>query len=162
MLYTPANYEPLTEEPWDELRVCDRVAALVAETDATFDPEAFWEPVEDWDSGGGTAPLPLTTLYRGAAGVAWALDILRRRGLAESSLDPAGIARRSYEVWRANPAPERLESPVRTHAALMDGDSGILLVAWLLEPADDLADLLYARVRENADSETNGPVRRGR
>ena len=155
MLYTPANYEPLTDEPWDEAWVRDRVAALVAETDNAFDPEAFWTPVEEWDSARGTAPLPLTTLYRGASGVVWALDNLRRRGLAESSLDLAAIARRAYEVWREDPAPERLESPARTHASLMEGDSGILLVAWLLKPADDLADLLYARVRENADSETN-------
>jgi hypothetical protein len=155
VLYTPANYEPLTDEPWDEARIRDRVAALVAETDSSFDPDAFWPPVEDWDAAGGTAPLPLTTLYRGASGVVWALDVLRRRGLAESSLDLAAIARRAYEVWDASPAPERLESPVRTHASLMDGDTGILLAAWLLEPADDLADLLYARVRENADSETN-------
>jgi hypothetical protein len=155
VLYTPANYERLTEEAWDEARIRDRVAASVAETDAAFDVNAFWPPVEDWDSARGTAPLPLTTLYRGASGVVWALDVLRRRGLAESSLDLASIARRTYEVWRANPAPERRESPVRTHAALMEGDSGILLVAWLLDPADDLADLLHARVRENAESETN-------
>jgi hypothetical protein len=155
VLYTPANYERLTEEAWDEARIRDRVAASVAETDAAFDANAFWPPVEDWDSARGTAPLPLTTLYRGASGVVWALDVLRRRGLAESSLDLASIARRTYEVWRANPAPERRESPVRTHAALMEGDSGILLVAWLLDPADDLADLLHARVRENAESETN-------
>ena len=155
MLYTPTNYEPLTDEPWDEARVRDRVAALVAETDAAFDPPELWAPVEEWDSARGTAPLPLTTLYRGASGVVWALDILRRRDLAESSLDLAGISRHAYEIWGANPAPERLESPVRTHASLMDGESGILLVAWLLEPADELSDRLHARVRENADSETN-------
>lgn len=155
MLYTPANYEPLTDEPWDETRVRDRIAALVAETDATLDAKRFWPPVEEWDAARGTAPLPLTTLYRGASGVLWALDVLRRRGLAESTLDLPALARRAWEVWSANPAPERLESPVRTRASLMDGDSGILLAAWLLEPADDLADLLYARVRENAESETN-------
>lgn len=155
MLYTPANYEPLTDEPWDEARVRDRLAELVTETDAAFDAEALWPPVEEWDSGGGTAPLPLTTLYRGASGVVWALDLLRRRGLAASRLDLPSIARRAYEVWRENPASERLESPVRTHASLYDGDSGILLVAWLLEPAPDLADLLHARVCENATVETN-------
>lgn len=155
MLYTPENYESLTDEPWDEARVRDRIAELVAETDAAFDVEALWPPVEEWDAANGTAPLPLTTFYRGAAGVVWALDRLRRRGLAASRLDLAAIARRAYEVWRANPAPERLESPVRTHASLYDGDSGILLAAWLLEPASDLADLLHARVRANATVETN-------
>jgi hypothetical protein len=51
--------------------------------------------------------------------------------------------------------PERLEPPIRTHASLFDGDSGILLLAFLVEPSADLADLLYDRVRENWDNETN-------
>ena len=155
MLYTPADYEPLTDEPWDGARVRERVAALVVKTDAAFDPDAFWVPVEEWDSGRGTAPLPLTTLYRGASGVVWALDILPEAAASRTRRSTsASIARRAYGVWREDPAPERSSRPC-THASLMDGDSGILLVAWLLEPADDLADLLYARVRENAESETN-------
>ena len=30
MLYDPAAFEPLTDEPWDEARVRDRIAGLVA------------------------------------------------------------------------------------------------------------------------------------
>jgi len=155
MLFDPATSEALSDEPWDEQRARERIGAIVADADATFDEEALWPPVEDWDAGGGSAPLPLTTLYRGAAGVAWGLEVLRRRGVAESALDLPRIALRAYEIWRANPAPERLEPPVRTHASLFDGDSGILLVAYLLAPSNELADALYARVRENADVETN-------
>jgi hypothetical protein len=155
MLYRPEAFETLIDERWDEARVRERVRAIVAEADAVFDETDFWRPVEDWDTGGGSAPLPLTTLYRGAAGVVWGLDVLRRRGLAETSLDLGAIARRAYEVWRANPAPERLDPPVRTHASLFDGDSGILLVSYLLAPSAESADALYARVRENWNSETN-------
>jgi hypothetical protein len=155
VLFTPSNHEPLAGEPWDEARVRERVRTLVAEADDAFDPDALWAPVENWDAANGTAPLPLTSVYRGAAGVAWALDVLRRRGLAETRLDLAAIAHRAWELWDANPAPERLESPVRTRASLYDGDTGILLVAWLLEPEPALADLLHARVRENAAVETN-------
>jgi Lanthionine synthetase C-like protein len=155
MLYRPEAFETLIDERWDEARVRERVRAIVTEADAVFDETDFWRPVEDWDTGGGSAPLPLTTLYRGAAGVVWGLDVLRRRGLAETSLDLGAIARRAYEVWRANPAPERLDPPVRTHASLFDGDSGILLVSYLLAPSAESADALYARVRENWNSETN-------
>lgn len=155
MLFSPGNHEPLTDEPWDEERVRAAIRAVVADADDAFDEEALWPPVEDWDTGGGTAPLPLTTLYRGASGVVWGLDVLRRRGVTETQLDLAAISRRAYEVWRANPAPERLQPPVRTHGSLYDGDSGILLVAYLVEPSADLADALYARVRENWNCETN-------
>src|SRR5918992_3279646 len=154
-LYLPEAFEPLTDEPWNEERVHAGIRALVADADKSFDEGALWAPVEDWDAAFGSAPLPLTTLYRGASGVIWGLDVLRRRGVAETRLDLPAIARRAYEIWRANPAPERLEPPVRTHAGLFDGDSGILLVAYLLEASADLADALYARVRENWDNETN-------
>jgi hypothetical protein len=53
------------------------------------------------------------------------------------------------------PRPSLARHVALAREALRHGDSGILLAAWLLEPADDLADLLYARVRENAGSETN-------
>jgi hypothetical protein len=154
-LYLPEAFEPLTDEPWDEERVRRGIRALVADAERTFDEDALWAPVEDWDAAFGSAPLPLTTLYRGAAGVVWGLDVLRRRGLAETDLDLTGIARGAYEIWRANPAPERLEPPIRSHASLFDGDSGILLLAYLLEAREELADALYARVRENWNNETN-------
>jgi hypothetical protein len=154
-LYLPEAFEPLTDDPWDDERVRTAIRALVVDAEEAFDEDAFWAPVEDWDAAFGSAPLPLTTLYRGAAGVVWGLDVLRRRGVAETGLDLPKIARRAYEIWRANPAPERLEPPIRSHASLFDGDSGILLLAYLLEARDDLADALYARVRENWDNETN-------
>jgi hypothetical protein len=154
-LYFAEAFEPLTEELWDDERVRAAIRAIVAGADESFDEEALWAPVEDWDAAFGSAPLPLTTLYRGAAGVAWGLDVLRRRGIAETRLDLPEIARRAYAIWRANPAPERLQPPIRSHASLFDGDSGILLLAYLLEASDDLADALYARVRENWDNETN-------
>jgi hypothetical protein len=153
MLFTPNNHESLTGDAWDEERVREQIRALVADADATFDDTSFWPPLDDWDSGGGSAPLPLTTLYRGASGVVWALDVLRSRGLAETQLDLPSLARRAYEIWRANPAPERREPPVRTHASLYDGDSGILVIAYKLAPSADLADALHARVRENWDCE---------
>jgi Lanthionine synthetase C-like protein len=154
-LYLPEAFEPLTDEPWDEEWVRTRLRAIVADADDSFDEEALWAPVEDWDTGGGSAPLPLTTLYRGAGGAVFGLDVLRRRGDVETQLDLPAIARRAYEIWRANPAPERPDPPVRSHASLFDGDSGILLVAYLLAPSADVADALYARVRENWDNETN-------
>ena len=147
MLFDPRVFEPLTDEPWDDARVRDAIDAIVADAGATFDSDAFWAPVDEWDTGGGSAPLPLTTLYGGAAGVVWGLDALRRRGFGETHLDLAKIAARAIEAWRADPPPERLESPVRTHASLFGGESGILLAAYFLEPAAEHADALYERVR---------------
>ena len=53
---------------------------IVADVDEAFDADALW-PADEWD--GWQAALPLKNLYVGAAGVIWALDVLRRRGYAE-------------------------------------------------------------------------------
>src|ERR671939_1385673 len=100
MLYDPTQFEPLIDEPWDPGRVEDAIAAIVADADAAFDPEALW-PAHEWD--GWEEPLPLKSLYAGAAGVIWALDALRERGHAESSLDLAAAAVRTLELKRAAP-----------------------------------------------------------
>jgi hypothetical protein len=101
VLYDPAVFEPLTEEPWDEARVRRSIAAIVADADAAFDSDALW-PAHEWD--GWNAPLPMKNLYVGAAGVIWALDDLRRRGLAETTLDLRAAALRALERWRAEPS----------------------------------------------------------
>ena len=100
MLYEPAQFEPLIDEPWDPARVEDAIAAIVSDADTAFELDALW-PAEEWD--GWDEPLPLKSLYLGAAGVIWALDALRRRGRAETSLDLAAAALRTLELKRAAP-----------------------------------------------------------
>ncbi|HEY8108055.1 MAG TPA: LanC-like protein [Gaiellaceae bacterium] len=149
MLYDPGAFEPLTDEPWVESRVRDGIAAIVADADAAFDPEGLW-PGHEWD--GYDAPLPLKNLYVGATGVIWALDDLRRRGLAETTLDLSAAALRALELWRAEPdfmAGEVLPEP--PESALLTGETGILLVACRL--SHPLGDDLRRRIRANVANE---------
>jgi hypothetical protein len=100
VLYRADAFEPLTDAAWDEARVRRSIAAIVADADAAFGADALW-PADEWDAW--TSPLPLKNLYVGGAGVIWALDALRRRGYAESTLDLAAAARRALEAWREQP-----------------------------------------------------------
>ncbi|MFL5945923.1 MAG: lanthionine synthetase, partial [Gaiellaceae bacterium] len=127
MLYDPAQFERLTDEPWDPARVEDAIAAIVADADAVFDPDALW-PAHEWD--GWEEPLPLKNLYVGAAGVIWALDELRRRGHAETSLDLAAAALRTLELKRE--APDFTADEHYHPASLLTGETGPLLVAFRL------------------------------
>ena len=150
MLFEPSQFEPLIDEPWDPALVEDAIAAIVADADASFDPDALW-PADEWDGWG--APLPLKTLYVGAAGVIWALDALRRQGHAETSLDLAGAALRALERQRAEP-----DSAADEHyrpGALLTGETGALLVAFRLAPDAALADGLHALVRANMANPTD-------
>ena len=151
MLYDPELHEPLTDEAWDEQRARAAVAGIVADADAAFDPKRLW-PAEEWDVYEATAPLK--NLYVGASGVIWALDALRRRGLAETATDLPAAAARTLELWRGLPDYAQWESvPEAAESALLMGESGPLIVAWRLAPSAELADRLYARVRENIGNE---------
>jgi len=151
VLYDPGAFEPLTDEPWNEVRVRDGIAAIVADADAAFDPHALW-PAHEWD--GWNAPLPLKNLYLGAAGVIWALDDLRRRGFAETAVDLSAAAMLALELWRAEPdfmAGEVL--PVPPESALLTGETGILVVACRLghRLEDDLRRRIHANLANEAE-----------
>jgi hypothetical protein len=150
VLYDPAQFERLTEEPWDAGRVEDGIAAIVADADAAFDPDALW-PAHEWD--GWEEPLPMKNLYVGAAGVIWALDALRRRGHVETSLDLAAAASRTLELARAEP--DSTADPHYHPAALLTGETGPLLIAFRLAPDRALADDLHALVRANVTNPTD-------
>jgi hypothetical protein len=150
VLYEPGEFESLTDEPWDPARIEDAIAAIVADTDAAFDPDALW-PAHEWD--GWEEPLPLKSFYVGAAGVIWALDALRRRGHAETSLDLAGAALRTLEFERAEP-----DSTADEHyhpAALLTGETGPVLIAFRLAPDPALADDLHTLVGANVANPTD-------
>jgi hypothetical protein len=149
VLYDPAAFEPLTDDPWDEARVRDGIAAIVADADAAFQQDELW-PAHEWD--GWQAALPMKNLYVGAAGVIWALDDLRRGGFAETKVDLSVAALRALELWRAEPdyvAGEVLPEP--PESALLTGETGILLVACRL--GHRLEDDLRSRIRANLANE---------
>jgi lantibiotic modifying enzyme len=150
MLYEPTRFDALIDEPWVPARIEDAIAAIVADADAAFDPKALW-PAHEWDAR--ESPLPLSGLYAGAAGVIWALDQLRERGHAESSLDLAAAVARAVAVERATPdfsADEHYRP-----GALMSGETGALLVAFRLTSDPTLADDLHGLLRGNVDHPTD-------
>ena len=149
MLHDPEAHEPLVDDDWNEERARAAIRRIVGEADAAFDPHRLWPPNE-WDVW--TATPPLSGIYVGASGVVWALDALRRDGLAETRIDLVAASRRALEKYREQPD---FTDPPHGHASLWVGESGILLVAWRLERTPELADALHARVRENARNDAN-------
>ena len=152
MLYRPEAFEPLTDEPWDEGRVRDGIAEIVADTDeALRGPKLLWR-ADAWDNWHATSPMK--NLYVGAAGVLWGLDQLRRRGYRETTLDLADLTLRNLALFREKPDFLKvMKLPEPREAALLTGEAGILLVAWRLAPSDGLADDLLGLVRANVDNE---------
>jgi hypothetical protein len=154
VLYRPDAFEPLTDEAWAEDRVRDAIEAIVGDVDARFDWHGLW-PANEWDAWNSRPPLK--DLYCGAGGVVLALDILRSRGLAETAIDLASAARRTLELWRAEPdlSGGEIELPSPSASSLLCGETGLLLVEWRLAPTEDVAATLLDRIRENVDNEAD-------
>ena len=149
MLYRPESFEPLGDERWDEGRARSAIAAIVADADEAYDPQTLW-PANEWDSWMSTPPLK--DLYGGAGGVVWALDALRRRGYAETSVDLAAAIDRTLELWQEEPDLSKLDwLPEPRQPGLLGGEGGLLLVACRVAASPEFADRLLARVRENVD-----------
>jgi hypothetical protein len=152
VLYRPEAFEPLTASAWSAELARDRIAAIVADTDAGFrGPRLFWR-ADDWDRWHSTSPQK--NLYVGSAGVIWALDAIRRRGYAETRLDLADLAGRNLQLFRERPDYIRgWKLPEPPASSLLLGEAGIALVAWRVSPSDELADRLFELVRENIANE---------
>jgi hypothetical protein len=154
-LYRHEAFEPLTDARWDEARVRDGIAAIVAKTDAAFrGPKLMWR-AHDWDRWSATSPMK--NLYVGAAGVVWGLDQLRQRGYAATALDLADLAVLNLQLFRDKPDYIKLPAftpPEPRDSGLFVGEAGILLVACKLghpEHADELRERLAANVDNEAE-----------
>ena len=152
MLYEQEKFDRLTDEPWDDERVRAGIRAIVADAEANYSSDDFW-PADEWDAY--RSPLPQMNLYVGAAGVLWALYELRRRGDADVALDLAAAARRMVDRWREQPdfmQDDDHPLPAPRESGFLAGGAGVVYVAGLLDPSDELADDLHARVRANRDN----------
>jgi Lanthionine synthetase C-like protein len=111
-------------------------------------------PAHEWD--GWQSPKPLKTLYVGAAGVVHALEVLRRRSLAETSLDLVAVGRRALEAWREKPGVlTTIPFPEPRNPALFMGETGIALVLYRLGPNPTLGEELLQLVEENLANPLN-------
>jgi hypothetical protein len=154
MLYSPSEHEPLTTAAWDEEAVRAAVRAIVARAERAFDPASLW-PVHprdvDVDVDGGGVDVYLTHgVWSGAAGVLWALHHLAAVGAVALGRDYAPVAAGLHDDYV-----RQAGGPTPAVPGLLVGESGILLVAELMEPDPARADRLLDAVRANADNETD-------
>ena len=151
MLYRPEDFEPVTEEPWDESRIRAAIGRIVADVDAAHRRQPLWPPPDDAPAG---PDQPEPSLYAGAPGLLWALDALARREPGQSELDLPALAIQALDAWRASPPffPDYADLPHR-ESSLLAGETGVLLVAWLLTRSLPYADDLLELVRANIDAD---------
>jgi hypothetical protein len=150
VLYEPDQFDRLIDEPWVPARIEDTIAAIVADADAAFGLDTLWA-ANWWDEYRDGQPAKV--LYSGAAGVLWALEALRRGGHAETSLDLVAAALRTLELERV--LPDASEDEHYRPGSLFHGETGPLLVCFLLTSDARFADELNELVDDNVGNPTD-------
>ena len=146
LLYDPAQHRPLVLRAWSESEARAAIEAIAGDAiDAYQGPEQLWpNALDDLED---EPDVPFRNVYLGAAGVAWALDLLAKERLAPELPGLAELADSLPEGFRQAPELVALAPPAES---LLFGESGILLaVEAIRQTGEQLADL-EACIRRNA------------
>jgi hypothetical protein len=147
LLHDPAEHRPLDARPWDETEARAAIEAITRDAiDAYRGPERLWpNAVDDLE---GERDVPFRNACLGAAGVAWALDLLAREGLWPELPGLAELADSLSDGFRRAPEFVALAQPMA--ASLLFGESGILLAVERIRETGKHLDGLEDCVRRNA------------
>ncbi len=100
VLWESTRHEAITEVRWSEEKARATIAHIASEAEDAYDHHRLW-PASMRD--GAPPSGPRTSVYFGAAGVAWALQALASRGFTEARRDWLTEAARFVELHRADP-----------------------------------------------------------
>jgi hypothetical protein len=150
-LYDPAQHRPLAATPWNEFTARAAIETIAADAVAAYQgPERLWpNAVDDLE---GDPDVPYRNLYFGAAGMAWALDLLASEQLGPELPGVAELADSLPEGFRL--APELVGLAPPPAASLLFGESGILLAVEAIRRNGEHLGELAACIRRNARNPT--------
>jgi Lanthionine synthetase C-like protein len=119
MLFSPERHEPLSDGVFSEVAAREAIARIAARAERELDPTDGRWPLDPTEVGSYEADR--SSLYRGAAGVAWALGELA----AEGYVAPGVVDRELVEALEA----DFLEEAADPDVSVWWGVAGVLAVA---------------------------------
>ena len=146
MLHSPEAHAQLVDTPWDPTAARSAIREIAADCEAAFGSGPTWRVHERDGEPGDDGPW--ATMYMGACGVVYALDLLRERGLIDQAREYAPVLDRLLIGYRAEPEFGEWAHP----PSFWMGETGILLVRQRLSPSPDvarrIAELIAANTRD--------------
>jgi lantibiotic modifying enzyme len=142
-IFEPDRHEGLAAPRWDEALARRTIETIARDCEARSTANGFWPP-HPLDTNGEKASAPFTSLYKGAAGVIWALDCLALRGFARPTerFAPALAALEARNREEIEPKGHGVES-------YLAGRSGVLLTRYRVQPSREVAGRLAQSVAAN-------------
>jgi Lanthionine synthetase C-like protein len=150
-LFDPAQHRPLGGRAWSEAAARAAIEAIAADAVGAYrGPDRLWpNSVDDLES---EPDVPYRNVYFGAAGMAWALDVLAREQLGPELEGLAELA--DGLVVGFHRAPELVSLVPAPAASLLFGESGILLAVEAIRRNGEHLDQLQDCIRRNAQNPT--------
>jgi hypothetical protein len=146
-LYDPAQHRPLDAGRWSETEARARIETIADDAIQAYQgPERLWPNA--FDDLEGEPDAPFRSAYLGAAGVAWALDLLARQGLGPELPELAELADSLPGGFRR--APELITLAPPPAPSLLFGESGILLAVEAIRQHGEQLNDLEACIRRNS------------
>ncbi len=130
-------------KPWDRAVAEAAIEEIAADAAGAADETTLW-PSHPMDDG---LPDGNGSLYFGAAGMAWALDHLRRVGAIKDHPPLGPLLATALE----RNAPWFASTQYARHASLLMGELGILLVQMRVAPDQGLADEVHTLLASNSE-----------
>ena len=153
-LYDPSEHRPLSGSAWSDGAARAALDEIVADVVGAYrGTEQLWP--NDPNDLEGMPDVPLRNVYMGAAGVAWALDLIAQDELCERPPWLHELARSLGEGYRK--APELVEIEPPPSASLLFGETGILLAAEAILRDGSQLDALAEAIKRNSSRQDARP-----
>jgi hypothetical protein len=150
-LYDEAEHRPLNGPSWSDDAAQTGIDEIVGDVVGAFGGlDKLWP--NDPNDLEGHPDVPLRNVYLGAAGVAWAIDLLAQDDLCERPAWLSELAQGLGEGFRSAPELTDIEPPPAP--SLLFGESGILLAAEAILRDGSQLDGLADAIKRNARSKT--------
>jgi len=142
-MFQPSRHFTPTFRAWEPTDAGRAITEITDDALSNVDVATLWSahPMDDGVRDGNG------TLYFGAAGVVWALDYLRRVQAITYEQDLSPL----LEIALSRNAPWFAGTAYSSHASLLMGDLGILLVQMRIAPDPGVADEIYALLAANTE-----------
>lgn len=144
MLWNPEKHTELTNDNWCEEAVHKCIHSIFDDTLESFDEVKYWPTDANEDASIDSNK----TIYYGAAGNIWALDVISNFTKKDLPFDKKELINQIHKDYLKEPDTKDIVP------SLFLGEVGILLVQYKLDPTKEVSDKIYSSVEGNIENAT--------
>ena len=144
MLFDSEKHEKLSNIEWSKEKALECIQSIYSESLSSLDKDIFWPASKDED-----ADIESNkTVYFGAAGTIWALDIISSFINEKLPFDKTQLINKVHKDYLLRPDTKEVVP------SIFLGEVGILLVKYKFNPSKEIEDKIFVLVQSNIKNKT--------